>query len=63
MLVHLGCKMSMHYFSCLSAPFADRINSVGTHYAELVFLHLVGYVGHVVRFVASGMRNIDALHA
>jgi hypothetical protein len=32
-----------------------------TRYAELVFLHLVGYVGHVVRSGASGARNIDAL--
>jgi hypothetical protein len=23
-------------------------NRVGTHYTDLVFLHLVGYVGHVV---------------
>jgi hypothetical protein len=33
----------------------------GTHYAELVFLHLVGSVGHVVHFGASGPRNVDAL--
>jgi hypothetical protein len=30
-------------------------------YAELVFLHLVGSVGHVVRSGASGARYIDAL--
>jgi hypothetical protein len=26
----------------------------GTRYVELVFLHLVGYAGHVVHFGASG---------
>jgi hypothetical protein len=33
----------------------------GTHYAELVFLHLVGSVGHIVYFGASGVQNIDTL--
>jgi hypothetical protein len=32
----------------------------GTRYAELVFSHSVGYVGHVVLFGASRLRNIDA---
>jgi hypothetical protein len=32
-----------------------------TRYAELVFLHLVGSVGHVVHYSAFGARNIDAL--
>jgi hypothetical protein len=32
----------------------------GTRYAELVFLFLVGYVGHVVHCGASRARNIDA---
>jgi hypothetical protein len=34
---------------------------VETHSAELEFLHLEGYVGHVVHSMASGVRNIDAL--
>jgi hypothetical protein len=33
----------------------------GTCYAEIVFLHLVGYMGHVVHSGASAVRNIDAL--
>jgi hypothetical protein len=30
----------------------------GTHYAELVFFHLVGSAGHVVYFGASETRNV-----
>jgi hypothetical protein len=30
-------------------------------YVKLVFLLLVGFVGHVVRSGASGARNVDAL--
>jgi hypothetical protein len=33
----------------------------GTRYAELVFLHPVGYAGHVVHSGASEERNVDAL--
>jgi hypothetical protein len=33
----------------------------GTCYAEHVFLHSVGSVGHVVHFGASRARNIDTL--
>jgi hypothetical protein len=33
----------------------------GTRYAELVFLHPVRSVGHVVHFGALGARNVDAL--
>jgi hypothetical protein len=34
---------------------------IGTHYVQLVFLHLMGSAGHVVHFGVSGVRNIDAL--
>jgi hypothetical protein len=32
-----------------------------TRYAKLVFVHLVGSVGHIVNFGASGARNLNAL--
>jgi hypothetical protein len=33
----------------------------GTHYAKIVFLHPVGFVGHVVDVGASGLRDVNAL--
>jgi hypothetical protein len=35
-------------------------NHASIRYAELVFLHLVGSVSHVVHSGASGPQNIDA---
>jgi hypothetical protein len=32
-----------------------------THYAELIFLHPLGSMGHVVHSGASGERNVDTL--
>jgi hypothetical protein len=37
-------------------------NCDGTHYIELVFLHLVGSVGHVVHSGTSEERNVNALY-
>jgi hypothetical protein len=34
---------------------------VGTRYAELVFLHLVGYLGHILHSDPFGAQNVDAL--
>jgi hypothetical protein len=34
---------------------------IETCYVELVFLHPVGYAGHVVHSGAFGARNVDAL--
>jgi hypothetical protein len=34
---------------------------VGTCYAELVTLHTLGSVAHIVHFGASGLQNVDAL--
>jgi hypothetical protein len=36
-------------------------NYVGTHYAQLVFLHPVGTVSLAVHSSASGVQNVNAL--
>jgi hypothetical protein len=36
-------------------------NRAGTYYSEVVFLHPVGSVDHVVHSGVSGARNVDAL--
>jgi hypothetical protein len=60
--VHLGHESSTHYFSGLGGPGAFFIKKhTGTRYAELVFLHLVGFAGHLVLFGALGTRIVDTL--
>jgi hypothetical protein len=51
----------MHYFSCSGGTGTDSTESVRTRYAELVFLHPVVFVGHVVHFDVSVVQNVDAL--
>jgi hypothetical protein len=50
----------MHYFSC-SARSAFHKKCAETRYVELLLLHPVGSVGHVVHFGVSGMQNVNAL--
>jgi hypothetical protein len=54
----------MNYFSCSGWPGADmRIleKAAKTLYAELMFLHLVKSLGHVVHSGVPTPQNIDAL--
>jgi hypothetical protein len=51
--VHSGREMSVHNFHAWVRPVWFHQKRVGTHYMDLVFLHLMGYVGHVVRSSSS----------
>jgi hypothetical protein len=42
-------------------PYGFHKKCVETCYAELMFLHPVASMGHVLHFCASGTRNINAL--
>jgi hypothetical protein len=53
--VRLSRETSTHYFFVLRWDcYGFNKKRVGTTYAEVVFLHLVGSVGHVVHSAASG---------
>jgi hypothetical protein len=51
----------MHYFSYLGGTNMDSTKSAGTRYGEIVFLHPVKFVGHIVHSGTSGEQNIDTL--
>jgi hypothetical protein len=53
-LVHPGRETSLHYFHVLVGPCGSHRKRTGTHYVELMFLHPVRSVGHVMRSGASG---------
>jgi hypothetical protein len=59
--MHPGCEMSTHSFTLGWAQCRFHKKRAGPRYAEIVFLHPFGYVGHVVHSGASGVRNVDAL--
>jgi hypothetical protein len=42
-------------------PYGFHKKRAGTRYTKLVFLHLVGFVGHVVHSSAYGVPNVNAL--
>jgi hypothetical protein len=53
--------MSALFFMLVWDRYGFDIKWDGTRYAELVFLHPVGCVVHVVHFDASGAPNVDTL--
>jgi hypothetical protein len=56
-----GTKRRCTFFLLRLDQYGFHKKHVETHYAELVFLHLMGSAGHIVHTSASGMQNVDAL--
>jgi hypothetical protein len=59
--VRRGLKTSTHYFSCTGRPSVVSIKSIGQQYAELVFLHLMAFAGHIVHSGVCGTQKVEAL--
>jgi hypothetical protein len=59
--VHLGCETSTHYFHAWVHLVRFPKKCAGAQHTKLLFLHLVGYAGHVVHSGASRPRNVHAL--
>jgi hypothetical protein len=63
--VHSATSGARHigtlFFTLRWVQYGLHQKRAGTHYAELLFLHPVGSVGHVVHSGACGARNVDAL--
>jgi hypothetical protein len=73
-----GCIASVDVLMSSGAPGARNVDAllfmlwwawggihkkrIGTHYVELVFLHQVGYVGHVMHSYLPGAQNVDTLY-
>jgi hypothetical protein len=51
-----GRETSPQYFSCLGGPDFHK-KYVGSHYTDLVFLHLMGYAGHIMHSGGSGCKT------
>jgi hypothetical protein len=61
-VVCLGCKTSTHFIFMHGWVWCRSNKKHGmTRYHELMFLHLVGYAGHVVRSGASEAQNVNTL--
>jgi hypothetical protein len=56
-----GVKHQRTIFMLGLARCRSQKKRMGTHYAEFVFVHLVGSTGHVGHSSASEMRNVNLL--